>query len=402
MKPREFDELVRQKFDQNDFAYNPGNWEKMAGELEGQNKKRSLIVWWLPLVGIAAAVTVSLGFASYMHNAIPANGRTTTSPIASIIRNETKTTTIVNSIQKSTVNKKNTNNAHCSNKNVIEKVTSKLASNIEFGIKLENALSAPKNINYRKSIISGTSAAINDLLVDAEQPHTKKIKKLPPVELPVCKTFKEPVDPKMQKSWVILSGGFNYGNKTSGFMFGATGRTMVSARVYVEGDIAFMGSSNTQKTASLVENGNNAATFGASSTNRTSSDGVNNPAKQQSSVSVSDKAYNQYYAQVTPTIGYKLHRKVSVGIGPDFQQSLNDNRPVAATLDKGNVQVAPMFDVGFIGKTEIALSEKLKAGIYYREGINNVITPMNKYIERNYLQFQLKYTVFNKAKGSKQ
>jgi hypothetical protein len=109
-----------------------------------------------------------------------------------------------------------------------------------------------------------------------------------------------------------------------------------------------------------------------------------------------DISYNLYYAQVSPSIGYKVIRKMSVALGPDFQQMLADNRPAPSTVDRNVVQVAPTFDVGFIGKTEYALTKKVRAGISYRKGINNVITPTDKYIDRDYLQFQLRYTILNR------
>ena len=57
MKPREFDDLIKQKFDENDFEYNPRNWERLEDQLEGRSKKRSIIMWWwMPLVGVAASV----------------------------------------------------------------------------------------------------------------------------------------------------------------------------------------------------------------------------------------------------------------------------------------------------------------------------------------------------------
>jgi hypothetical protein len=49
-----------------------------------------------------------------------------------------------------------------------------------------------------------------------------------------------------------------------------------------------------------------------------------------------------------------------------------------------------------MGKTEVNLAKRVRAAVYYRKGINNVITPMNKYIDRDYLQFQIKCTVFDK------
>src|SRR5205823_3875164 len=99
-----------------------------------------------------------------------------------------------------------------------------------------------------------------------------------------------------------------------------------------------------------------------------------------------NQVYNQSYLQMTPAIGYRLFKKLTVGIGPDFQQALVDNRPSPPTLDRDNIQQAPLFDIGFVGKTEFAFSPKLKAAVCYREGINNIITPMNRYTERNYVQ----------------
>jgi len=53
MKPKEFDELIRQKFDQNDFEYNPASWDRLEDQLDGRAKKRSIIMWWLmPVAGI--------------------------------------------------------------------------------------------------------------------------------------------------------------------------------------------------------------------------------------------------------------------------------------------------------------------------------------------------------------
>ena len=108
------------------------------------------------------------------------------------------------------------------------------------------------------------------------------------------------------------------------------------------------------------------------------------------------QSYSLYYAQVTPSIGYKLAKRVSVGVGPDFQQMLVDNRPEINTAERGNIKVAPVFDMGFMGKTEVAVTKNIKAAVYYREGINNVITPTNKYIDRNYLQFQIKCAILNR------
>jgi hypothetical protein len=60
------------------------------------------------------------------------------------------------------------------------------------------------------------------------------------------------------------------------------------------------------------------------------------------------------------------------------------------------VEVMPLFDVGVVGKTEYALTKHVKAAVAYRKGINNVLTPMDKYIDRDYLQVQVRYSIFNR------
>jgi hypothetical protein len=113
-------------------------------------------------------------------------------------------------------------------------------------------------------------------------------------------------------------------------------------------------------------------------------------------VKTAKQSYNLYYAQITPTVGYKILKKLSVGAGPDFQQILIDNRPEPNALDRGTIKEAPMFDIGLMGKTEYNITKSIQAAVSYREGISNIITPTNKYIDRNYVQVQLRCTILNK------
>ena len=66
MKPREFDELIRRKFEQDDFEYNPRNWDQLTEQMDGRAKKRSIALWWwMPLAaGMAASVALAIGVVS--------------------------------------------------------------------------------------------------------------------------------------------------------------------------------------------------------------------------------------------------------------------------------------------------------------------------------------------------
>ncbi len=61
MKPKEFDELVRQKFDQNDFEYNSRNLDKQRNYFERPCEKTRVIWWWMPAMGVAASVALAIG-----------------------------------------------------------------------------------------------------------------------------------------------------------------------------------------------------------------------------------------------------------------------------------------------------------------------------------------------------
>ncbi len=398
MKPREFDDLVRQKFDQGHFEYNPGNWERLETKMEGQPKKKSVVIWWLPLMAIAAAVTVSMGFATYMkqaepilpglHDAVAASehkkhadlpyksaGIVTDEPVVADVPEDqaSGTETLATANEKESI--KNDDAPHID--------PSYLMSDSHFGKSARKLAECAKELQHQVGLAKENSKG--------------KRKVDPSVEL-VCGTFAdETVAPNGKPATVSLSGGLNMGNKTSGFTLGATGRKMVGARVYVEGDIALISSNNTQKTAYVSDPGTYAsAKMSSAGTRTTTGDGVlsSQAGATQGVVVVADKAFNMYYAQVTPTIGYQLAKRFSVGIGPDFQQALSDTRPTPSTLDRNNVQVAPMFDMGVMGKAELIMNDRFRAALLYREGMNNLVTPMNKYVERNYMQVQIKYTVF--------
>ena len=174
---------------------------------------------------------------------------------------------------------------------------------------------------------------------------------------------------------------------------------MVNDKLFVEGDVAFIGTTNTQQTEYM--SATQASNHLISTARMVNSKNTNVEAKptvavNQGVIKTESESYNLYYAQITPSLGYKLMKRMSVGLGPDFQQMLVDNRPAPSDVDRGTLKEVPTFDVGFMGKTEYAVTRNIKAAVYYREGINNIITPTGKYIDRNYVQFQVKCAIFNK------
>lgn len=410
MKPREFDDLVRQKFDQGDFAFNPASWDRMAEQLDGRAKKRSMFMWlWMPAAGMAASVALALGVTSMWQFSVPgAGGDSGLAHKGSWVKRAPEQQHIamipyvaskddVTSRPAATGRKTTTRGTKPA-----EKTPATIVS-----IRLQNMLTTSVDTRGAKATAMVNAAPTNKNIT----PETIK-KEITAHDQEAIPTFRREahVQHKPINLSVIVAGGVYQGHNNSGYMAGATVRKMINDKVYVEGDVAFATSDNIQRTMYMDYSGGGAMPAGGSSgataarptsgaektSSTTDADNtpiVNNPAGV---AKMRDVAYNLYYAQVTPSIGYKIMKRMSVGMGPDFQQMLVDNRPEQSAVDRGTLQVVPTFDVGLVGKTEYALTQRVKAGVSYRKGINSVITMGDKYIDRDYIQFQMRCTIFNR------
>jgi len=386
MKPKEFDELIRQKFDQNDFAYESRNWDTLAEQMDGRAKKRNVMMWWLmPLAGIAASVAMAMGVTFLYQqpekgvlSAHIASFRTNNLENSRTIQNEPATAMVATTQQYLNVTKtKNNKSTSAHKKN----------NNEKFAISFENAVGFQSNTTAKRFVLKDELIPRKDKkTVEQNDGYT---------------TFKHEEEQeykKPTKNSITLAGGINHGNENSGYMIGANIRHMINDKLFIESDVAFANSNNTQATQILVPAASPSSARHAAA-GRTAATESSKPLTTETplaKVEDENQSYTLNYAQVSPGLGYKVMSKMSIGVGPDFQQMLADNRPAPSTVDRSNIAVAPMFDVGFIGKTEYALTKKVKAGVIYRKGINNLLTPMDKYIDRDYLQFQLKCTIFNK------
>lgn len=402
MKPKEFDELVRQKFDQNDFEYNPKNWDKLAEELDGRAKKRSVIMWWwMPLAGVAASVALAMGIPGMLRHEAPMGTIAETTPVHKNImmqqpvQQTDKAQAVLayngTAYQATPVHKK----AKRKHKATIAVSEPEHIAGIQF-----HDIAVDRKPVQQRDIIN-LMAIGKTIIKDKEQDKKKLV-----AADEAINTFKQDIiqAPKAPRLSVILSGGISRGNQNNGYMAGATIRKMVNDKVFVEGDIAFANSTNTQATQYLAPaDGSGAGRYntgyGAAKTPTSTTTDANKIAAvsaPEGVIKVANVTYNLSYAQVTPCIGYKIMKKMSIAAGPDFQEMLVDNRPAKSTVDKGNLQEAPVFDVGFVGKSEYSVTKNIKAAVAYRKGINSVITPTDKYIDRDYLQFQIKCAIFNK------
>jgi len=389
MKPKEFDQLVRQKFDQNEFEYNPRNWDKLAEQMDGRAKKRSVLMWWLmPVAGVAASVALAMGVAPVMQQRTSNAGN----EVARVQQHQpvSRSHKAAPAAQQAVAYTDAQPTAVASSHRHTKKET-KTTANEEFRISYNNA-------------IGNVSKNNNKATVQAKKEEVAKTDKKKNIDLAaneeVINTFTPANAPRVPRTSIILLGGVNSGSQGKGYSAGASIRRMVSDKVYIEGDIAFVNSTNVQAIGhvdnySIAIGGGNPSTNNAAKT----TDGPETPVVKDyfTPRQVTNISYSQNYAQVTPCIGYKITKRASIGAGPDFQQALADNRPALDPTDPVAQKQAPLFDLGLVGKTEYAITKNLKAAVYYRKSINNVLSPgTDKYIDRNYLQFQVKCAIFNK------
>lgn len=406
MKPREFDELVRQKFDQGDFEYNPRNWERLADELDGKSKKqqRMLAWWWMPAIGVAASIALAVGVLKLWHTNPSAETASVTHS-AAIEKSQviTQSSTAQQSPSQHTASTAGSRKAHSASKKSLKNYKSKDAGNAAddyFAIDYNNAV--PKNGNTQGD------AKEFDFMRDYNAASTRstakeKEKKKDIAANTPMQTFKPEEEARKERTLsVILSGGLNRGTQANGYAAGATIRKMVNQNVYVESDVAFASSSATVTQGYLI--GTQTITMPAGKGDGSARVSPSNDQSKPTTIEVTRDIVGQQtinytlnYVQVTPSVGCKVTKRVSLGAGPDFQSALADTRPAASTVDREQAKIAPLFDLGMMGKTEYAITQNVKAAVSYRKGINNLLSPTDaKYIDRDYLQLQVKCAIFNK------
>lgn len=410
MKPREFDELVRQKFDRNDFEYNPRNWDMLEEQLDGRAKKRSMLMWWLmPVAGIAASVALAMGIPSLLQHsgvtgagesAVVADAHTPGKAHIVVPARDLNNNMNIVSAQNDAAN--TTNNAPQKTHN------RPVANHKEHEVKEEvfaiNYFNAVRNTQTTRKVKINLLGNIPGKTTVTEKHEERSFASNEPVN-----TFKPEAERKQPKLSVMVSGGYNMGSQNTGYVAGAAIRKKVSDKVFVEGNMAYASNNIAQdmpyRDSRVVthywQNGHEIAP--PTSAGKTSAVGdaagreiTTTQTTEYSKVKYNHVNYALSYVELHPSIGYKLMKKVSVGVGPDFQQVLADNRPDASETNPGVNQKAPLFDMGLIGKTEISLTRTVKAGVSYRKGINNILTPMNKFVDRDYMQFEVKCAIFNK------
>jgi hypothetical protein len=497
MKPNDFDNLIRSKFDENDFEYSPGNWDQLVARMDDKPGKRRTFMW-VPMAIIASTASIAASLAMIISIPVLMNHSTST-PIASITRHHSDAQEKLNAVamRETTVPV-----AAAQSINDINNLAKTIINNTNN--RKDNSLSLRATFNASEQAARANNALLafsSSAAVDGQQVRINESNRYP-----VYNTFNAAQNSRntsKSKTTISIAGGLAYGNAMSGYSIGATGKRMLGDHLYIESDLAFVSDNTTEKTEYLVASATDGRAIASrmissdfsspsggsalpsmanplSGYNTTSGAGSNSqggignsssssrfaaarmtmpvtanvPASASATTIITSSAsrgfanlatssgnniantstrrragsrmtgssmggstetaaptpvvsssaqerevnYNLYYAQVTPTLGYNIHKKISVGVGADVQRLLL-NESSAAGADAGqqaSTRELPAFDLGLVGKAECALSNTIKAGVSYRQGMNNVVAPNANYLDRNYVQVQLKFLLLRK------
>lgn len=368
MKSEEFDTLVKAKFNSADFEYNQDNWKRLSWRLDNLETKNGKSIWMTIAFAMASSLTLFAAIIFY-------NPERETKPMSYNSKQLLKGKTL----QMQTHLKPITNGItfteprYTTKKSYISKT---IIASIDKPTAIKENTGKVENVNIDKE-----SSGKNDIVL-ARETQSKKI------NLNSSIAGQDAYEPKtLLNSKIKLSfgGGYNFGAAEGGYMLSATASKGLGKRLYLEGSLALVNNATTNSTKSNSSRYDN---FSPSINNEPGS-GVS---RIEDKETVSVNSLNLYYVQVTPVLGYKVHKKISLGVGADIQRVLQD-KYAYVRKENGEVFAIPGIDLGMLVKAEYKLADRVSTGVAYRNGISNVLDKSKHYLDRDYLQVQLKFSI---------
>lgn len=185
-----------------------------------------------------------------------------------------------------------------------------------------------------------------------------------------------------QNTTVAINGGMNYGRLNAGYAVGLSATHTFRNRLFIEGTVAFLYNNQTSNISNYPGQ--------ATTPSRPASYAASNAASPSLRII---PAF--YYLQFNPSVGYKIGKVVSLSMGADLQERIADmSQNGTAVIDPGfDPRIIPALDLGYTGKAAFAIGQKIETGILFRSGLNNLLQPQNiyPYFNRQYVELQLKY-----------
>lgn len=383
----EFDELLLKKFDEHEFEYQPASWEKLSQSLRpSPSTGRTRKFVWMRNAGIAASLLLALStLAWFLHHDAPDQTNGTPHEIVSANKPALPSTTEPIQQEPSHTNM----NAQTPPVYTTRSQRRSPASPSPAMASVQQKQPAPAVNNAAKATqqpaetIVAPEQQVNIALEDKTNipiaAHNPSYPKDPVF-------MQDPVPaPRKNNANISITGGLNYGSLNTGYMAGISAKQKLGNKLFLEGDLTLLNNQSDQVAAVTPSQ------YDAFNSGNGSQRPVTNTVQQG--------ATNFLYLQFNPSVGYSIQKNLSLSIGADLQKWLNNNNSDVKTLvfnSSDAPKLIPGLDVGITGKTEYAVTKRLKAGLLYREGLNNLIHGSGEYLDRRYIQVQLKFRVLGK------
>lgn len=368
MDNQDFDQQLRNIYDNSHLPFDAQLWDKMLKRLDDNRKSKKIVLWqkkiplfYKPLIAIASAI---IGFVFYV-NLIeePKPNKEKGNSQVKNLRNIAPALIIDSSLQKK-VQLGNTNSVSVLAKTIrfrkskessmaIVNEDTLLKNTIDLRSPIaQQALSASA---YKKSVENNRG----DVLVSTQDTGFAN-------ELWDNNTSKQPI-------YFNVLGGYNVNNIKNGFSLGINIKRDLHKKLRFDASLSLVGGYN--------------KTFEQSDKGITPS-GLD-------TVVYKSAFNNVFYLQASPSLSYKLYHGLYTGLGVDAQRLVSANARSIVSDSIGNVIGSqPIWDFGITFKMDYQISNKINAGIIYREslgGVNNIKSPS---ISRNYILMQMSYTIF--------
>lgn len=359
MSTNEFDRLIAKKASEASYEYDANDWGKFSGQMAAARKKKRTVVFAYTASGIAASVAVFiLGIMPMLSKKdVPATQYASKPQIHSA------------PLSPSNNNGINTQSPATQQAVVYKSSPVKKQQHPAFDTTIKNT----PVVAYNNPPVNTPSQPVEKQTFVApatEQPAKQKVQQNEYGTLMPLAYYEKEKKTDNRGVNISVAGGVNYGTINTGYAVGAAAERKISNKLGIEVTVAYVG--------------NNASAPGQNAISLFLPPNTNPQAKPAAEV---DLPLN--YLQCAPMADYSLSKKFTLAAGADLQRLLQDHN--VSVLYNDEVKVAPIIDLGILLRTEYKISNHLKAGLSYRVGANNVFSSGTNYLDRNYMQVQLKY-----------
>lgn len=382
MLANDFDDLLRQRFEEEVPEYNPAAWAQLSAKLPGKKPaKRRMIALWPVSIGIAASITAAA--------------------------------CMMFPVQQTLTFTKDAGHSTALAAPSPAKAVSMAAPSIILPIPAADSLvadaalpvpAAPQPPVMTSTPVpqarhtSDTAVVVARANANPQQPSTHSTTAVNYTGR-IDYTQDDPAPVTQQRIVISLAGGMQYGSLNAGYAAAISVRHNVGRHWYVDAEMGYAAYNAAGAQQQLPVPGANPATAskGATAARSTgtggdgsSSLGIGNSPENPAAPIPQYQSRNKIqYIQAAPGVGYRVNEHFTIGAAVDVQRALMSNNGNDAPVEDADGHVIPVLDLGAAGKAQWTIAKGVKAGLMYRHGLNTVMQGNHNYLDRHYMQVQV-------------